>query len=40
LPIKAPLIRLLDDLLDQGLKLLSAEYLAAESVEEVPICGN
>lgn len=31
------LIRLLDVLLDQGLELLSVEYMATESVEQVPV---
>jgi hypothetical protein len=34
------LIRLLDDLLDQGLELLSVEYLAAEPVIEVLVYGD
>jgi hypothetical protein len=34
------LIRMLDDLLDQGLELLSVEYLAAEPLIEVPVCGD
>lgn len=34
------LIRLLDDLLDRDLELLSVEYLATESVAEAPACSD